>query len=473
MSQFKIRENLAWMLIAALFVALLLPYPLFHSPRTDSLKSVLKSGKLVVATVVGPTTVYEGPDGSYKGFDHDLVQAFADYLKVKPSFIFAGNTRELSGMLTTGRANMAIAGLQNTPNNRLLFLFSDPYKKVQHHIVYLRGGQRPRKIEDLYERELEIPVNSGAVYVLKKLKETHGQLSWSTVPDDYEEILTELWQGLVDTSLVPIDVLKVMQQHLPGLSKGLSLGDPGELVMAFSSQDAGSIAKEANDFLKKFVKSGGLKRLEQRYYDAAAKATYFNLAHYNAEIEQSLPDFKDYFTKYGRQYDIDWRLLAAMAYQESQWKPDAVSPTGVEGIMMLTNGTADLMKIEDRTDPEQSIRGGAQYIAQLRDKIAEEVKEPDRTWMALAAYNVGLGHVLDARELARQSEKNPNFWSDIETILPLLEKDEWAKKTKHGKARGSEPVQYVNRIRSFYDILVKRDEEMKKDKSSEVQPSAL
>ncbi len=473
MSQPKIRENLIWVLIAALFISLMLPHPLLRSPQTDALKSVLKSGRLVIATIIGPTTIYKGPDGAYRGFDHDLAQEFADYLNVTPVFLFAKNTRELSGLLTTGRADIAIAGIQDTPDNRLLFLFSDPYKSVQHHVVYLRGGPRIRKIRDLFNREIEVPKDSGAVYILKQLKAKYPKLSWNTSSEEYETLLTDLWQGLVDVSLVPIDVLKVMQQHLPELSKGLALGDPGKLVMAFSSQDSGEIVKKANDFLKNLKKNGGLKRLNQRYYDAAAKARYFNIARYNAEIDQTLPDYKALFRKYGYIYGIDWRLLAAMSYQESQWKPDAVSPTGVEGLMMLTNGTAELMKVADRKDPEQSIRGGARYIAQLRDKIADEVKEPDRTWMALAAYNVGLGHVLDARELARQMGKNPDYWSDIEKILPLLEKDEWAKKTRHGKARGREPVQYVNRIRSFYDILVKRDEEMKKNEPSVVQPSAL
>jgi len=473
MSQFKFRENLAWVFIALLFLGLLLPYPLLHSPENDTLKSVLKSGELVIATVAGPTTVYKGPDGSLRGFDHDLAEAFAGSLQVRPVFRFAENMRDLSGLLTTGKADMAIAGIQDTPDSRSLFLFSDPYKHVQHYIVYLRGGPRPKKLKDLYDREIEVPRDSGAMYVLKELKKEHPKLNWSHSDDDYEVLLTELWQGLVDFSLVPIDVLKVMQQHLPELSKGMALGDPGKLAMAFSTQDSGAIAKKAGDFLTAFRKSGGLKRLEQRYYDAASKNSYFNLAHYNAEIDYALPDYKALFVKYGKIYNIDWRLLAAMAYQESQWKADAVSPTGVEGIMMLTKGTAKLMKIDNRKDPDQSIRGGAQYIAQLRDKIADEVKEPDRTWMALAAYNVGLGHLLDARELARQTNKNPDFWTDLEQTLPLLENEEWAKKTKHGKARGREPVQYVDRIRSFYDILVKRDEEMKKDESSVVQPSAL
>ncbi len=473
MSQLKFRKNLPWVFIALLFLGLLLPYPLLHSPETDTLSSVVKSGELVIATIAGPTTVYKGPDGSLRGFDHDLAEAFAGFLQVKPVFRFAGNMRELSGLLTTGKADMAIAGIQDTPDSRPLFLFSRPYKYVQHYVVYLRGGKRPKKLKHLFNREIEVPYDSGAVYILKELKKAHPKLNWSRTDDDYEVLLNDLWQGLVDLSVAPIDVLKVMQQHLPELGKGMALGNPGRLALAFSPQDSGAIARKAGDFLEAFKKSGGLKRLEQRYYDAAVKNSYFNLAHYNAEIDHTLPDYKSLFVKYGNKYHIDWRLLAAMAYQESQWKPEAVSPTGVEGIMMLTKGTAKLMNIDNRRDPEQSIRGGAQYIAQLRDRIASEVKEPDRTWMALAAYNVGLGHLLDARELARQTNRNPDFWSDLEQTLPLLANEEWAKKTRHGKARGREPVQYVNRIRSFYDILVKRDEEMKQDQPAVAQPSAL
>ena len=142
-----------------------------------------------------------------------------------------------------------------------------------------------------------------------------------------------------------------------------------------------------------------------------------------------------------------------MGYQESHWNPKAVSPTGVRGIMMLTLETAGHLGIKNRLDPYSSIYGGAKYLAQIRKRFGDELKEPDRTWFAMAAYNVGYYHVEDARKIAVQLNKDPNKWIDLKTTLPLLSRKKWYKKTRFGYARGWEPVKYVENIRRYYDLL--------------------
>lgn len=122
----------------------------------------------------------------------------------------------------------------------------------------------------------------------------------------------------------------------------------------------------------------------------------------------------------GEKYNIDWKLLAAMGYQESHWNPKAVSPTGVRGIMMLTQQTAGQMGIKNRLDPKSSIFGGAKYLDKIRRRFPKDLTEPDRTWFAMAAYNVGYYHVRDAQKITTQQEKNPNKWNDLQTTLPLL-----------------------------------------------------
>jgi membrane-bound lytic murein transglycosylase F len=157
---------------------------------------------------------------------------------------------------------------------------------------------------------------------------------------------------------------------------------------------------------------------------------------------------------------MDWRLLAAIGYQESYWNPQAVSPTGVRGLMMLTQPTAKHLGVSNRVDPGQSIDGGSHYIRTLIDKMPSPIKEPDRTWMALAAYNVGINHLEDARMITRRRGRDPNRWKDVKESLPLLSRRTWFKKTKHGYARGIEPVRFVTRIRAYYDVLVKIDSEI-------------
>jgi membrane-bound lytic murein transglycosylase F len=127
----------------------------------------------------------------------------------------------------------------------------------------------------------------------------------------------------------------------------------------------------------------------------------------------------------------------------------------VRGIMMLTRNTMQHLGInKSRHDPQASIEGGALYLASIKKKLPKRIKDPHRTWLALAAYNVGFGHLEDARILAQEDGANPDKWEDVKKYLPLLSQKKWYKKTRYGYARGREPVRYVENIRSYYDILV-------------------
>ena len=141
--------------------------------------------------------------------------------------------------------------------------------------------------------------------------------------------------------------------------------------------------------------------------------------------------------------------------------PTATSPTGVRGLMMLTQETADQLGISDRLDAAQSIDGGARYLQSLIERMPAGVTEPDRTWMALAAYNIGINHLEDARIITQKQGHDPDKWNDVKNYLPLLAEKAWYSKTKFGYARGLEPVIFVNSVRTYYDVLVKLDEEEK------------
>ena len=165
-----------------------------------------------------------------------------------------------------------------------------------------------------------------------------------------------------------------------------------------------------------------------------------------------LPQYLNLFQTAAAKTEIDWRLLAAIGYQESHWDPNAVSPTGVRGLMMLTRATAGGLGVQDRHDAAQSIGAGAQYFLNIYNRL-DDIPDPDRTWFALAAYNVGYGHLQDARRLARMQDRDPDSWIVIREMLPLLTKREYYSQVPHGYARGWEPVGYVRNIRTYYDIL--------------------
>ena len=180
---------------------------------------------------------------------------------------------------------------------------------------------------------------------------------------------------------------------------------------------------------------------------------YVDMRSFVRRIKSRLPALRPLFEQAAQEYDIPWTLLAAQAYQESHWNRRARSPTGVRGIMMLTQRTARELGVKSRLDPEQSIMGGAKYLYRLQKRIPDTVVGQDRWWYALAAYNVGMGHVHDARRLARKLERNPDSWLELRGVLPLLSQKKYYKDLKYGRARGSEPVTYVNKIRSYQNIL--------------------
>ena len=223
-------------------------------------------------------------------------------------------------------------------------------------------------------------------------------------------------------------------------------------------------------FFDKIKNNGKLNQIIERTYGHVSDFDYVGTLLFKRHIAKRLPKYLELFKKHAEINNLDWRLLAAMSYQESHWIPNAKSPTGVRGLMMLTQATAEQMGVKDRLSAEGSIRGGAKYYAQMHKRINDNVTSPDREWMALAAYNVGLYHLRDALKITKQKNKDPNHWSDVKHSLPLLAKRKWYKKTAHGYARGWEPVQYVENIRSYYDILVWADES---DTHIEPEPDAL
>ena len=170
-------------------------------------------------------------------------------------------------------------------------------------------------------------------------------------------------------------------------------------------------------------------------------------------VKTRLPRYHEQFMQAGKDHGVPWALLAAQAYQESRWNRNAMSPTGVRGIMMLTRATASDLGVKNRLDPHKSIAGGARYFAQLYRQIPRHIEDPDRTFIALAAYNVGMGHIKDARLLAKRMNKDHNQWSHLRTVLPLLAKKKYYETLPHRYARGWEPVQYVKRIRAYRKIL--------------------
>jgi membrane-bound lytic murein transglycosylase F len=179
-------------------------------------------------------------------------------------------------------------------------------------------------------------------------------------------------------------------------------------------------------------------------------------ADFHNHIDTRLPHLRAPFEAAARDTGLSWRVLAALGYQESRWRPAAVSPRGAQGVMMLMPQTAKKMGVNNVFAPDENILGGARYLAYMKERIPQRIRDPDRTWMAMAAYNIGIGHLEDARIITQMRKKNPDRWSDVRANLPRLSDPHWHSRVKRGYANGSETVQFVERVSQFAAILETR-----------------
>ena len=443
--------------LIGILVAILLSIPVLileFSWEESHLQRIQSSGKLRVITFNGPTTYYEGNQGP-GGFEYELTSAFAKNLGVELDISVADQFDMIMPAIQAAHVDMAAAGLSITEEREKQVAFSSSYQTIKQQVVYRSGGaKRPRKPADLAGRDIMVTAGSSHVERLQKLKKKYPQLAWQeSAAETPENLLVRVWEEKLEFTIADSNIVSIVRQFYPDLQIAFPLPPDDKLAWMFNHSNDKSLLVAANKFLKKIQKSGELNRLLDRYYGPSSQFNYVNSKKFIERIDELLPSYEKMFRLAEKNTGIDWRLLAAQAYQESHWDADAVSPTGVRGIMMLTNATATRLKIKDRRDPAESIEGGSRYLKLLMDNLPQRIKQPDRLWLALAAYNIGVGHLEDARILTQKAGANPDSWLDVRQYLPFLAKPEWHKQTRHGYARGYEPVAYVNRVRGYYEIL--------------------
>ena len=426
--------------------------------ESASLTRIIERGYINVGTVFGPTNYYSTAEG-FAGFEYELAKKYADSLNVKLNIVQSYTLDELFIKLNTGEVDLLAAGLSKTDKRLRRFRFAPVYETITQKLVYKQGKLRPRKIEDLTGN---LMVTSGSSYVenLEKIKRQHPQLTWLETADfDSEELLTKVLNEEIDYTIIDSNNLAINRSYYPEISIGFSINKPESLAWMVSHNSHDDILSSLVEFFGSVHQDGTILALDEKYYGHIEEFNYVETRTFIRAVANTLPKYQPLFEKYAQ--DLDWRLLAAISYQESHWKPTAKSYTGVRGMMMLTLATAKQMGIDSRLDTEQSIRGGAKYFKRMIAMMPERIPTPDRIWFALASYNIGFGHLNDARIITQQQGGDPDRWLDVKTRLPLLHQKKYYKNTKYGYARGEEPVNYVDNIRRYYDTLSWLDDKSK------------
>jgi len=418
------------------------------------LQRILADGELRVVTRNSPDAYYLGSHGP-EGPAYELASRFAESLGV-PLRLYTVRTREAAiAEVAAGRAHLAAAGLSTGIELPANTQFGPGYQLVREHLVYRRRGARPTTIVDAAMGQIEVAAGSAHSRTLQDLRLQHPDLAWIERDDtDTEEILADVSQGRVEYTLASSTEFALNRSVHPELAIALDLSPERAIswVVSTAGHDA-SLLDRVNAFFVMARAEGLITEVLDRYYGEDDRFDYLLSRSFMEHLGSRLPAYLGWFQEAAEKYGLDWRLLAAMGYQESKWDPGAISFTGVRGLMQLTEDTAQMMRSGDRRDPRSSIFGGAKYLSRMLQTVPRRIPEPDRTWFAVASYNVGYGHLEDARVIAQAQGRNPDRWEDVREVLPLLSQERWYTRTKRGYARGWEPVRYVENVQAYLNIL--------------------
>lgn len=422
----------------------------------NALSSLLERQVIKVGTLYGRTTYYNGTDAP-AGFEYELARGFADYIGVELQIYPFYSHDVMLDQLSQGQLDIVAAGDAITPVLSQQFHFGPVYQQVGQKLVFLQGHPRPRGFDDLTDPVVVVEGSSQA-QILEQEKLQVPTLSLQTTNDrDADELLEMVADGSLQYTVADTNRLDMQRRRFPQLSVGFTIEQLQSIAWILNPKQDDSLRAALIEYFGKIQKDGSFRVLEEKYFGHIRQFDYVDTRAFIEAANTVLPQYTPWFKQYAE--DVDWRLLAAMSYQESHWQADARSPTGVRGLMMLTLDTAKDMSVASRLDAQQSIRGGAQYFSSLRSRIPARIQEPDRTWMALAAYNIGLGHLEDARVLTQRQGGNPDLWVDVKQRLAQLKQKKYYRTTRYGYARGDEAFRYVENIRRYYDTLVWLDEQ--------------
>ena len=437
----------------------LLSYPIILgfvatcSSPPNLLNQVIERGELHVITLDSPTTFYQDDNGMV-GPEYDLVAGLAESLDVTLVIKTVNKIADIQPALEAGQGHLAAAGLTPTKSWRERMNFGYPYANVDTHLIYKRGTVKPQSLQQVIGRAIEITTESDHHETLNMLQKDYPDLAWTMNTEiGVHDLLTKVNREEIDFTIADSNEFALQRHTQPELRIAMNLKKNNALAWAYRQNDSRRLMEHADNYLIEAEREGLLAQINERYYGHAESLDYVDTRTFIEHIESRLPDFREMFVEAGDQQNIDWRLLAAIGYQESHWQPRAISSTGVRGIMMLTRITAKELNIDNRLDPANSIQGGAEYFMKQWERLPDEIQEPDRSWFALAAYNVGFSHLKDSWQITQWQGNDPTQWANVSKSLPLLANKLWYPHLSHGYARGWEPVIYVNNIRSYYDIL--------------------
>lgn len=427
-----------------------------HQPQhafTDDLPGLKERRRLRMITRNNAMT-YFIHRGRQVGFEYELIKEFADRHDLRLDIVIPDSHAGLLAYLNEGKGDVVAAAMTITAERRAQAAFTRPYNEVEELVVVRADEDSIASLADLAGRTVHVRPSSSFYTTLTALADSIEGLQIAPLPDslETEDILASVEEGHYDITLCDSNLLDVELAYGRQLKAAFSI-KPTALGWAVRPDNPALLAA-LNQYVQE--EKGGLffNVIKQRYFKnkrtiAKAKDSL------RVDLSGRLSPYDELVKKYARQYGQDWRLITAQMYQESKFNPQATSWVGARGLMQIMPVTGRELGFTDLHDPEENIHAGVKYMAQLVDRFDPKIPIDERMRFALASYNVGYGHVLDARRLARENGWNPDQWfGHVERAMKLLAKPAYYQRARYGFCRGGQPVHYVSNVQSFYDAYV-------------------
>ena len=434
-------------------------------------KRIVENGEIIIGTRTGPTTYYEIKNQKM-GFSYDLMQELSNYLNIKLKVITVNNASFATEQLNERKIDiLADMGIINDAH----LIYS--HNKVEFNLVFNKNyHKKPNTISELKGNNITIIDSPKLIKSINNFI-SHSEVKYNVANDrNIDELVQSLIKGEIQYTILTSDELSFYRKYFSEIDIAYKIGSEVANNWALPNNSTNDLGEKISYFFTDLLKKNKLKYIKQNNQINDTKYNFVGTKNFINDLANIFPLYEFYFKNYSKKFNHDWKLLASIGYQESRWKKDAVSYTGVKGIMMLTKNTSLDMKINDRTNPKESIYGGAKYLRIMLDKIPDQINQKEKIWYAIAAYNIGYGHILDAIEMAKSDGKIISDYQSLEPYLLKLSRSKYYKKTKYGYARGWETVKYVQNIRQYYDILVfldSQDNIINNEKKDNKIPSTL
>ena len=388
--------------------------------------------------------------GEQRGFQYELAHQLAEALDLRLDVVRARDRTEALAMVADGRADI-VGGLLRPQAVPKGLAATAPYLYVQPSILTRADEPRPESLEVLSARPVFARPGTPVWDLLKTATAGTDLPRAVLVPIATQytpsQLLDQVASGQMPFLVSAEASLALRMSGRTDIVETLEIGEQARFVWYLRASNP-ALREAISKYFSRSLRGLEYNLLLQRYVESPNDDVAGAPEHPGTS---ELSPFDREVRRFATQYGFDWRLIVALMFEESRFNPRAKSSAGALGLMQVLPATAAQFGIDDLLAPERAIEAGVRYLDWLRERFERDLRVEDRLWFALASYNAGVGHVRDARILARQQGLDPDRWfGQVEKALRLLEQPKFAEKARYGYVRGGQTVRYVREVRARY-----------------------